>query len=205
MWRGVDALPGGEYRSTLPLTPYPKRLTLPNPVAVLVLAIILHDGHPALVLVEAGAAAPQQPVHGPVARRQLDVPVPGALEDRQLRARVEVLPSARLVAVRLVPVLDQHFLQRRDEKQPVRREGGRALSCCWPCVVIRPLHLPPHHFRGEARRGGGGGGTGNKPGEIVSVFPRSRVRSLRVRKLWISETQTKNVATGQKQTRIFLH
>lgn len=62
-----------------------------------------------------------------MARRRRDMPVPGALEGRQLRSGVEVLPPARLVPVRPVPVLDQHFL-RRDREQHVRREGARVLN-----------------------------------------------------------------------------
>lgn len=120
--RVVRRLPGKEYRSTLleavTSLPYPRKrmLTLPSPIAVFFLEVFLLHGHPPLVLAATGAAAPQQPVHRPVAGSRLDVPVPGALEDRQLRLGVEVLPSARRAAVRRVSVFDQHFLYCTETK-----------------------------------------------------------------------------------------
>lgn len=101
-----------------------------------VLGVFLH-GLTALVLVAAGAAASQQTVDGPEAGRRRHVPVPVALEHRQLRPGVEVLPSARLVTVRLVSVLDQHFLQC--DKRQWYMGAGR--------VFIWLVPFPSHRFR----------------------------------------------------------
>lgn len=87
-------------------------LSLPRP-AIIVVRRARVGGQESLPFLAAGAAAPQQPVHGSAGRGQ--VFVPGPLEERQLGLGVEVLAPAELVSVHLAPVRDQHLLQRNDK------------------------------------------------------------------------------------------
>ena len=85
-------------------------LSLPLPVVVVVDGALM-GRRPPLSLVATGAAARDQPFRGcPAGQGQ--VPVPSPLEDRELGLGVEVLASAELVPVHLLPVRDQHLLQR---------------------------------------------------------------------------------------------